>query len=209
MGDPYGSPHTPPFTRGAISALPIRTAPFTRGAGCALRIRRSGPAWYSGGVKGLGVVLAVVVAMAACASNRAPFEQRTTQGPLAEQLWIYKVATANGREPTFEERRHWERQLDAAISRYLTKDQEYANSPDVLTFRSDRQTAVGMSKEQVTILLGAPQRTTTDAGEIETLAGKYWPEVRGQATEAWVYPLGWRLYFAGARLVDITQYQPR
>jgi hypothetical protein len=209
MGDPYGSPHTPPFTRGAISALPIRIPPFTRGAGCALRIRRSGPAWYSGGVKGLGVVLAVVVAMAACASNRAPFEQRTTQGPLAEQLWIYKVATANGREPTFEERRHWERQLDAAISRYLTKDQEYANSPDVLTFRSDRQTAVGMSKEQVTILLGAPQRTTTDAGEIETLAGKYWPEVRGQATEAWVYPLGWRLYFAGARLVDITQYQPR
>ena len=155
------------------------------------------------------MVLAVVLAMAACASNRPPLEQRTTQGPLAEQLWIYRVATANGREPTFEERRHWERQLDAAISRYLTKDQEYANSPDVLTFRSDRQTAVGMSKEQVLILLGAPQRTTTDAGEIEKLAGKYWLDVQGQATEAWVYPLGWRFYFNGARLVDITQYQLR
>ena len=166
-------------------------------------------AWYSVGVKVAGVALAVVLATAACASNRPALEQRTTQGPQAEQLWIYRVATANGREPTFEERLHWERQLDAAISHYLAKDQEYANSPDVLTFRSDRRTAVGMSKEQVMILLGAPQRTTTDAGEIEKLASKYWPEVQTQATEVWVYPLGWRLYFAGARLVDITQYQPR
>jgi hypothetical protein len=58
------------------------------------------------------------------------------------------------------------------------------------------------------ILLGAPQQTTTDAAEMEKLAGKYWPDVKPEATEAWVYPLGWRLYFAGARLVDITQYQP-
>ena len=193
MGDPYGSPHTPPFTRGAIRALPIR---------------RSGLAWYSGSVKGLGVVLAVVLTAAACASNRPIVEQRTTQGPVAEDLWTYRVVHANGREPTFEERLHWERQLDLAISRYLAKDPEFANSPGVLTFRADRQTSVGMSKEQVTILLGAPQQTTTDAAEMEKLASKYWPDVKSEATEAWVYPLGWRLYFAGARLVDITQYQP-
>jgi hypothetical protein len=30
--------------------------------------------------------------------------------------------------------------------------------------------------------------------------------IQGNATEAWVYPLGWRLYFAGMKLVDITQY---
>ena len=58
------------------------------------------------------------------------------------------------------------------------------------------------------ILLGAPQQTTTDAAEMEKLAGKYWPDVKSEATEVWVYPLGWRLYFAGTRLVDITQYQP-
>jgi hypothetical protein len=157
------------------------------------------------------VVLAVVVAAAACASIGGPsvLEQRTTQGPQAEDLWVYRVTQANGREPTFEERLHWERQLDQAISRYLAKDQEYANSPDVLTFRAARQAAVGMSKEQVEILLGAPQRTTTDAAEIEKLAGKYGPDVHGKATEAWVYPLGWRFYFADAKLVDITQYQPR
>jgi len=124
-------------------------------------------------------------------------------------MWTYRVAVANGREPTFEERLHWERQLDQAVGRYLAKDQEFANSPQLSTFRFVRQTAVGMSKEQVTILLGAPERATTDMGEIETLAGKYWPDIRPHATEAWVYPIGWRLYFSGSRLVDITQYQPR
>ena len=163
------------------------------------------------GVNVAGVVLAVVLASTACASSssRPALEQRTTQGPQAEELWTYRVVLANGREPTFDERLHWERQLDLAISRYLATDQEFANSPGLSTFRFDRQAAVGMSKEQVVILLGAPQRTTTDTGEIEKLAGKYWPEIQTHATEAWVYPLGWRLYFAGARLVDVTQYQPR
>jgi hypothetical protein len=154
-------------------------------------------------------VLAVVLVSTACASSRLALEQRTTQGPEAEQLWMYRVALANGREPTFEERRHWESQLDLAITRYLATDHAFASSPQLSTFRFLRQAAVGMSKEQVTILLGAPQRTTTDAGEIEKLARKYWPEIRTVASEAWEYPLGWRLYFAGSRLVDITQYQPR
>jgi hypothetical protein len=159
-------------------------------------------------VKVVGVVLAVVLAAAACASMATIPEQRTTQGPLAEDLWAYRVFLANGREPTFEERLHWERQLDQAISGYLAKDQEFANSSQVLTFRAARQAAVGMSKEQVTILLGRAQHTTTDVGEIEKLAGKYWPEIEQGVTEAWVYPLGWRLYFADARLVDITQLPP-
>jgi hypothetical protein len=162
------------------------------------------------GVRGSGLVLAVVMTAAACASS-APqiFEQRTTQGPLAEELWVYRVASANGREPTFEERTHWDRDLDFAIGRYLAQDQEYANSLQVLTFRSSRQVAVGMSKEQVTILLGPPQETTTDPNRIEKLAGKFGPAVKAEATETWVYPMGWRFHFAGARLVDITQYQPR
>ena len=98
------------------------------------------------GVKGVGVVLAVVLAAAACASgSKAALEQRTTQGPQAEELWVLRVALANGREPTFEERLHWERQLDLAISRYLATDQEAANSPHVLTFKSALLDAVGLS----------------------------------------------------------------
>lgn len=165
---------------------------------------------YSVHVKGARVVLAVVLAAAACASGKPAIEQRTTQGPLAEELWTYRVAMANGREPTFDERRHWESQIDLAISRYLIKDQQAANSPEQLsTFRFMRQAAVGMSKEQVTILLGAPHRVATEPPEIEKLARKYWPDIQPSATEAWEYPLGWSLYFSGSRLVDITQYQPR
>ena len=67
----------------------------------------------------------------------------------------------------------------------------------------------GMSKEQVLILLDAPDRETTDAAEMEKLARKYWPQIRGKASEAWSYPLGWQFYFAESRLVDIIQYQPR
>jgi len=155
------------------------------------------------------VLLAVVLASAACASSGPLIEQRTTQGPLAEDVWTFRVALANGREPTFDERVHWERQIDLAIARYLAIDQEAASSSHLSTFRFARQAAVGMSKEQVTILLGAPQRTATEAPVIEELARKYWPEIRPNATEAWVYPLGWCLYFSGSRLVDITQYQPR
>ena len=152
------------------------------------------------------VALAVVVACAACAP--ATIEQRTTQGPLAEELWVYRVGTMNGREPTFDEQRHWASQLDLAISAYLAKDQAFANSPQLSTFRFIRRAEVGMSKEQVQILLGTPAQITTDAVELEKLARKYWSEIQGNATEAWVYPLGWRLYFSGSRLVDITQYQP-
>jgi hypothetical protein len=155
------------------------------------------------------VLVAAVLACAACASARAPVEQRTTEGPLAEEVWMYRVAQMNGREPTFEERRRWETQLDHAIARYLVKDQVFANSPQLSAFRFLRQASVGMSKEQVTILLGHPDRATTEMAELEQLAGRYWSMIRGQASEAWVYPLGWRLYFSESRIVDITQYQPR
>jgi hypothetical protein len=155
------------------------------------------------------MLLAVALGLAACASSAPLVEQRTTQGPMADDVWAYRVLTMNGREPTFDERRHWEGQLDLAITRYLAKDQEFASSPQLSTFRMLRQPTVGMSKEQVLILLDAPDQTTTDAAEMEKLARKYWPQIRGKASEAWTYPLGWQLFFADSRLVDIIQYQPR
>jgi hypothetical protein len=79
----------------------------------------------------------------------------------------------------------------------------------VSTFRFYRRVAVGQTKEQVLILLGPPSAVTTDQAEIEKLARKYAPAIKGNATEAWVYPLGWSLFFAGPRLVDITQYLER
>jgi hypothetical protein len=154
--------------------------------------------------RGLPIALAAL-GLTACALGR-PIEQRTTQGPGALDLWAYGMALANGRPPTFDERAQWESDLDERIARHLREDPQAASALDVSTFRFHRRVAVGMSKAQVLILLGPPVAMTTDAGEMAKAARRFWPAIQGRATEAWAYPLGWRLYFAGPRLVDITQY---
>jgi hypothetical protein len=159
-------------------------------------------------IRRLVAVPLAVVALAACGSM-APLEQRTTHGPSAEEFFILRTMQLNGREPTFDERRYWEDQLDDRIGKYLRAHPEAANSLDVSTFRFYRRAAVGMSKEQIAILLGSPQSTTTDSAEVQKLARKYWPEMKDRAKEAWVYPLGWQLFFADDRVVDITQFLER
>jgi hypothetical protein len=133
-------------------------------------------------------------------------EQRTTQGPTAEQLWLYRQVLANGREPTFDERLHWRDQIDDRISRYVREHPETASGLDITVFRFERRAIVGMTKAQILLLLGRPLGATSDPAEIEKRARKFWPAVREQAQEAWAYPLGWTFYFAGDRVVDITQY---
>jgi len=64
-----------------------------------------------------------LVILAACASARVK-EQRVTQGPMAEDLWMTGVILANGREPNFDERRYWTNQLELKISQYLHQHPE-------------------------------------------------------------------------------------
>jgi len=87
------------------------------------------------------VLVAGLLILAACASYRVK-EQRTTQGPLAEDLWMTNVILANGREPNFDERRYWNNQIEYRISQYLHQHPEAANSLDVTTFRFVRQVSV-------------------------------------------------------------------
>lgn len=150
--------------------------------------------------------LLLVLSIMGCAAVRKPTEQRTTEGLTAEQMFAYRVLQQNGREPTFEERQTWRDGIDQRISAHLREHPNAANSFDVTKFRFLRQASVGMSKEQVQILLGPPDSAATDAAQIEKLARKYWPEIKDRATEAWNYPLGWNFYFKDDRLVDITQY---
>jgi hypothetical protein len=142
-----------------------------------------------------------------CASARS-VEQRTTQGPSAREMWYARMIVQNGREPSQDERYDWEDQIETKIGQYLNQHPEFASSLQVTSFRFDRRVAVGMSKEQVFMLLDAPLGITSDQAEMETLARRYWPLLKGNVTEAWVYPGGWNLYFAGSRLLDITQYDP-
>ncbi len=153
------------------------------------------------------VLLAALVSLlSACLTLRAPVEQRTTQGPTAETFWTATMLLQNGRAPTFEEKRHWEDDIDARIAAYLRTHEEAANALTLSSFRFHRQVVVGMDKEQVKILLGEPARSSTDAAEMRNVARGYWPSMRGKATEVLVYPLGWAFFFEGSKLIDITQY---
>jgi len=47
---------------------------------------------------------------------------------------------------------------------------------------------------------------TDDAARMEVLARRWWPTVKPNAKEAWVYPAGWTLYFDGNTVTDMTRY---
>jgi hypothetical protein len=154
------------------------------------------------------LVVACALLLGACGSfaKYRQVEQRTTQGPTAQQMFNLRTLTENGREPTFEERRQWDEQIEQRIGAYLREHPQKANAVDVSTFRFLRQSTVGMDKDQILILLGAPMAVSLDQAHMQQLARRYWPAIQGNATEVWIYPLGWNLFFAGQRLVDITQY---
>jgi hypothetical protein len=153
------------------------------------------------------VALLAVLLLAGCALPFQVIDQRTSQGPTADEFWSAKVIAANGRQPTFEERGHFEDALSLRIGRYLRENETAAS--DVLTVQSFRflhQVTAGMAKEQVEVLLGPPFTTSSDAQQIANWARRHWPEIRGRADEAWGYPFGWIIYLDKGKVVDITQY---
>ena len=160
-------------------------------------------------MKWSAATVVAILLFTGCATLAPPLEQRTTHGPTARQFWTLRMMLANNREPTLDERRHWDDQLEIQIQQYLIQHPEQANSLHVSAFRFSKQVVTGLVKEQVLILLGPPEAVTTDQAEMEKLARRYWKQLQGNVTEAWVYPLGWRFYFAGPTLVDITQYLER
>jgi hypothetical protein len=156
-------------------------------------------------------VALVLWLLAGCATILPPIDQRTTQGPTAAELWTARVMQQTGRAPSFEEKRHFEEEIDERIGRYLRDHEDAASSLTVMSFRSLRQVTVGMDKAQVEVLLGAPLTITRDAAQMQSLARHHWPEIRDKAKpdEAWSYPFGWVVYFSNSRVADITQYLSR
>jgi len=155
-------------------------------------------------------VVLVICALVAggCFVRRQAVEQRSTQGPTSVQMLNLRIMLESGRQPTFEEKRQWDGHVEERVSAYLRQHPDKASALDVSTFRYLRQVTVGMDKEQVLILLGAPASVSGDEAQMEKIARGFWTVIKGNATEVWVYPLGWNLFFAGQRLVDITQYLP-
>lgn len=156
-----------------------------------------------GGVRAIGMGLVVGIAVAGCAGLTP--EQRTTDGPTAEEMWKVGFQAINGRSPTFGEKQTFQEEMDARVRDFLRDNPVIASSYGVGNLRLFRQATVGMKKGELKLLLGAPREATEDAARMAGLAGKFWPAVKPQAKEAWVYPAGWTLYFDGDTLTDITQ----
>jgi hypothetical protein len=108
------------------------------------------------------------------------------------------------RLPTFDETAKFRDDLARRTSDYLVKHPAVATSPRASQFRFERRVDLGMSKEEVTLLLGAPDAVTVDSDKMKASAEIFWPEVSKKAKEMWTYPSGWSLYFDADRLVDIT-----
>src|SRR6266480_3654475 len=75
------------------------------------RRSRGGPRYalcYAGRVRRAALVVVAIVVAAGCAVPTQTIDQRTSQGPTADEVWTAKTLTANGRFPTFEEKRYFQ-----------------------------------------------------------------------------------------------------
>jgi len=151
----------------------------------------------------LGVVLASLL-LGGCAFT---LDQRVAEGPEATRIWQLRVARAMGRWPSFEEKQRFQDELEQTVSAYLTNHPGVASSSRAANLRFWRRASVGMTKEEVLLLLGRPDQTTADPARMEAAARRFWPEVKKRAKEMWSYPDGWSLYFDGDELVDLTVYR--
>jgi len=130
--------------------------------------------------------------------------QRATEGPTADEVWRARFATGYGRLPTFDGTTAWKEQVQDRVRAYLGRHPEIATSPRATQFRFHRRVAVGMTKEEVVLLLERPDSTTSDEAAMRAAAAQFWPAIQPHACEMWMYPPGWQLYFESDRLADLT-----
>jgi hypothetical protein len=146
----------------------------------------------------------VVVSLAGCASGSEPVVQRTTEGPTASQVFASRFQEGYGRPPTFDESTAFRVDLDERVSDYMVKHPDLSTSPRASQFTFQRRISLGMTREEVVLLVGVPDETTPDQARMQEAARQFWPAVKEHAQEMWVYPGGWHMYFDGDRLVDLT-----
>jgi hypothetical protein len=151
------------------------------------------------------VVLIALIWLAGCATGTADKQvQRAAEGPTAQEVFTSRFQDDYGRPPTYDESLKFEDELEERVSTYLGKHPGLSTSLNGTRLAFHPRVAVGMSKEQVAVVAGAPTESTQDEAQMEAAAGRFWPAVRQRAEEMWVYPGGWAFYFEGDRLVDLT-----
>ena len=157
-------------------------------------------------MRALRMVVVVVAGfvVGACATAPPVIEQ-TTRGPIAQEIHIARSFAANGREPGWDEKRHYEEELEEKVFKYLREHPDLQNETRYSTFRFWRQVSVGSTKDEVKVLLEDHDERTIDPALMASLARRHWSQVQGKAKEAWVYPLGWVLYIDDKAVVSMIR----
>src|SRR5712691_11417134 len=141
--------------------------------------------------------------LAGCPSSRLQV-QRATQRPKADEIYLMRFLKGYGRPPSFDETMAWREDFDRRVAEYISRQPGMIVSPRVTQFRVERRVAVGMTKEEVTLLVGLPDAIVSDEKAMEAAAKQFWPEVKKRAKEMWTYSGAWQFYFDGERLADLT-----
>ncbi len=153
------------------------------------------------------MVLAGILAAVLLGGCAFTLDQRAVEGPEATRIWKLRFAKSYGQPPSFEETQRFEDQLDQRVRAYLGRHPAVVTSPLAPNLRFWRRVSVGMTKEEVLLLLDKPDSITTDSARMEVAARRFWPEVKKRAKELWFYPEGWSFFFDGDELVDLTVYR--
>ena len=95
--------------------------------------------------------------------------------------------------------------MDEKVKNYLREHPELEGTSRYTEFRFWRQVAPGSTPGEVRVLLGEPREQTIDPAMMATLGEQHWVAVRETAKEAWVYPLGWVVFFDDKGVVDMLR----
>ncbi|MEK7837284.1 MAG: hypothetical protein AAB328_04800, partial [candidate division NC10 bacterium] len=102
-------------------------------------------------------------------------------------------------------KRIWEDRLDDRVSRDLREHPEMERTTRYSDFRFWRQVGLGSARAEVRALLDEPDEETVDPALMAALARQHWLEISRRAREAWVYPLGWVIYFDEQGVTDVVR----
>jgi hypothetical protein len=151
----------------------------------------------------LAGALLIVLAAAACTTGLENVE-RSSRGPTAEEFFLAHSYATNGRPPSFDERRGWESEMEDRVFAYLRDHPELQQTTRYSDFRFWWQVTTGSTPAEVRVLLEEPHERTIDPARMAALAEKQWSGIEAKATEAWVYPPAWVIYFDETSVVALV-----
>ena len=117
----------------------------------------------------VGCVLLAVVTTG-CLTSKLDKVEQSSRGPTAEELFVTRSYSINGRAPTFEERRAWESEVEDRVFKYLREHPELQQTTRYSDFRFWWQVTKGNTAAEVRVLLEDPPERTVDPARMAALA---------------------------------------